>query len=90
MDQTDNQETYLAGSSFWDVTKRGAKKLMTEVTSVKFLLLVFVCLGVWQKFIGDSLGLGVALVIVGLREVPVDQIMAKLTGDKPADRPVEG
>ena len=63
MDQTGSQETYLASSSFWDVTKRGAKKLMTEVTSVKFLLLVFVCIGVWQKFIGDSLGLGVALLL---------------------------
>ncbi len=85
MDQTDSQEAYLANSSLGAVVSRGVKKLMTEVTSVKFLLLVFVCLGVWKKFIGDSLGLGVALVIVGLREVPVDQIMAKLTGNKPAE-----
>ncbi len=50
------------------------------MTSVKFLLLVFICIGIWQKFIQDSIGLGTALLIIGIREVPVDAIIGKLTG----------
>lgn len=76
-----NQELYLKETTVREIIKRGFKKLFTEVTSVKFLLLVFVCLGIWRKFIGDSVGLGAALLIVGLREVPIDAIMAKLTGN---------
>jgi hypothetical protein len=75
-----DQETYLQESGVWTIAKRGFKKLLTEMTSVKFLLLTFVCLGIWQKFISDSVGLGAALLLVGLREVPIDQIMEKLTG----------
>jgi FtsZ-binding cell division protein ZapB len=59
---------------------RGIKKLVTEMTRVRFLLLVFVCIGIWQKFIQDSIGLGTALLIIGIREVPVDAIIGKLTG----------
>ncbi len=76
----EDQETYLNKVSIWEIMKRGFKKFLTEATSVKFLLLVFICLGVWQKFVTDSVGLGAALLIVGLREVPVDAIMEKLTG----------
>ena len=75
-----DQETYLESSSFGKIVSRGLKKLLTEMTSVKFLLLVFVCLGIWQKFIGESLGLGVALLVVGIREIPVEAIIGKLTG----------
>lgn len=78
--EQESQENYLKETSTWEITKRGLKKLLTEATSVKFLLLVFVCLGIWQKFISDTVGLGAALVIVGIREVPVDAIMDKLTG----------
>ena len=59
---------------------RGLKKLVTEMTSIKFLLLVFICVGVWQKFIQDSIGLGTALLIIGIREVPVNAIIERLTG----------
>jgi len=75
-----DQDQYLETTSTGETILRGLKKLLTEMTSVKFLVLVFTCVGIWQKFITDSLGLGVALVIVGIREVPVDAIINKITG----------
>ncbi len=76
----DDQEAYLQKTGLLEVVKRGITKLVTEFSSVKFLLLIFVCLGVWFKVIGDALGLGTALILVGIREVPVDQIVNKITG----------
>ena len=75
-----NQEEYLYEALFKDIIKRGLKKLMTEATSVKFLLLVFNCVGVWFGKISNEVGMSVALLLVGLREIPVDAIVAKLTG----------
>ena len=75
-----DQEEYFEKTSVGRIINRGLKKLVTEMTSVKFLLLVFICIGIWQKFIQDSIGLGTALLIIGIREVPVDAIIGKLTG----------
>ncbi len=75
-----DQEEYFEKTSLGGIILRGLKKLVTEMTSVKFLLLVFICTGIWQKFIQDSIGLGTALLIIGIREVPVDAIIGKLTG----------
>jgi hypothetical protein len=75
-----DQEEYFEKTSIGGIILRGLKKLVTEMTSVKFLLLVFICIGIWQKFIQDSIGLGTALLIIGIREVPVDAIIGKLTG----------
>ncbi len=75
-----DQEEYFEKTSVGGIILRGLKKLATEMTSVKFLLLVFICIGIWQKFIQDSIGLGTALLIIGVREVPVDAIIGKLTG----------
>jgi hypothetical protein len=75
-----DQEEYFEKTSVGGIIIRGLKKLVTEMTSVKFLLLVFICIGIWQKFIQDSIGLGTALLIIGIREVPVDAIIGKLTG----------
>ena len=75
-----DQEEYFEKTSVGGIIFRGLKKLITEMTSVKFLLLAFVCIGIWQKFIQDSIGLGTALLIIGIREVPVDAIIGKLTG----------
>ncbi len=75
-----DQEEYFEKTSIGGIILRGLKKLVTEMTSVKFLLLAFVCVGIWQKFIQDSIGLGTALLIIGIREVPVDAIIGKLTG----------
>ncbi len=75
-----DQEEYFEKTSIGRIILRGLKKLVTEMTSVKFLLLVFICIGIWQKFIQDSIGLGTALLIIGIREVPVDATIGKLTG----------
>ena len=48
------------------------------MTSVKFLLLVFIGIGIWQRFISDSIGLGAALVVVGLREIDFDGLVRKV------------
>ena len=75
-----DQETYLKEVSTKEVVRRGFKKFLAEISSVKFLLLVFVCIGIAMKWVSDAVGLGAALVLVGLREVPVDAILTKLTG----------
>jgi len=62
----DDQEKYLKESSFWQIILRGMKKLVTEMTSVKFLLLVFIYVGIWQKFIQELQGiLGAAVFVLG-------------------------
>jgi len=38
----DDQQKYLKESSFWQMILRGMRKLVTGMTSVKFLLLVFI------------------------------------------------
>ena len=75
-----DQEQYLERTSIGEIILRGLKKLITEMTSVKFILLIFICVGIWQKFIQDTIGLGTTLLIIGIREVPVETILEKLTG----------
>jgi len=75
-----DQEQYLERTSIGEIILRGLKKLITEMTSVKFILLIFICVGIWQKFIQDTIGLGTALLIIGIREVPIETILEKLTG----------
>jgi hypothetical protein len=76
----EDQETYLKQTSTKETIKRGIKKLIGELTSVKFMLLCFVCVGIAFKWISDVTGLSVALLLVGLKEVPLDQIFQKFTG----------
>lgn len=75
-----NKAEYINGSSTKKLFKDGFNKLLVEITSVKFLLMCFICVGISFKWIGDTVGLGAALVIIGVREVPVEAIMSKLTG----------
>ena len=77
-----DQEEYLKTVKLKEILKRGIRKLATEATSIKFLLLVFDCVGIWYGKISAEIGLSVALLLVGLREIPVDAIVAKLTGGK--------
>jgi hypothetical protein len=37
---------------------------------IPYKIQMFICLGIWQKFIQDSIGLGTALLIMGIREIP--------------------
>jgi len=78
-----NQEAYLSETGFKAMAVRGLKKFITELTSVKFLLLIFVCVALSQKWVGDVAGLATALVLVGAREMPpIDQIITMLKGGK--------
>ncbi len=74
------QEIYLNETSTWQILKRGFKKLLTEATSVKFLLLVFVCIAMWCGKVIPEIALSFALLLTGLREIPMDALMAKFTG----------
>jgi hypothetical protein len=76
--ETEGQEAYLKEAKVKEILVRGVKKLLGEITSIKFLLLIYICFGIAKKFIGAEIGLGTALVLVGMREVPVDAILAKL------------
>lgn len=79
MDQ--GQEPYLRRASFTKILSRGIKKILTEITSVKFLFLCFICVAITFKWIGDAVGVGAALVLLGLREIPpgmTDAILSKL------------
>ena len=78
----DEQEKYLTETPFLAILKRGFKKLITEATSVKFLLLVFVCIGLWYGKISPEIALSFALLLTGLREIPMDTLMAKFIGTK--------
>jgi hypothetical protein len=59
------------GDSVGENQSPGIKKLLTEMTSIKFLLLIFNCIGIWQKFIQDSIGLVTGLLIFGIQEIPI-------------------
>jgi len=78
----DDQEKYLNETPTGKILRRGFKKLLTEATSIKFLLLVFVCVGIWTGRIPTEAGLGFALLLTGLREIPMDALVAKFAGAK--------
>ena len=76
-----DQEEYLVKTGLKAIAIRGLKKLITELTSVKFLLLAFVCVALALKWIGDTAGLAAALILAGARELPpMDQIIALFKG----------
>lgn len=75
-----DQEEYLNATSFKEIIKRGIKKLITELTSVKTLFLAFLCVAMAYKWIGDVAGIVGGLAVLGVKEVPLDIIVAKLTG----------
>lgn len=52
----------------WQVVKRGVKKLLMELTSVKFLGLVFIGVLTYRRILDGSLGLMGMLAILGIRE----------------------
>ncbi len=68
--------------SVWENQSPGIKKLATEMTSIKFLLLIFICIWIWQKFTQDSIGLGTALLSIGIQEIPDYRIRIKETGNE--------
>jgi len=61
--------------SFKTLFIRGLKKVVVELTSVKALLLAFICICIWLNRVDDIYGLAAALGIIGIREIP--EIMRK-------------
>lgn len=75
-----DQEEYLIATSFKEIVKRGTKKLITELTSVKTLFLAFLCVAMAYKWIGDVAGIVGGLAVLGVKEIPLDIIVSKLAG----------
>ena len=76
----EDQETYLKEASLKGIFMRGIKKLLTELSSVKTLFLAFLCVAMAYKWIGDIAGIVGGLAVLGVKEVPIDIIISKLTG----------
>ena len=75
----DDQESYLKTAKMKDILIRGFKKMLTELTSVKFLAMggIF-CLLIYGKV--DSLaGIVGILAILGIRDLP-ESIIQKIGG----------
>ena len=71
----------------WQVVKRGVKKFLMELTSVKFLGLVFIGFLTYRRILDGSLGLMGMLAILGIRE-GMEFIQSKFgLGGNKADAP---
>ena len=57
---------------------RGMKKVLFEITSIKSLLLIFVCIGSWKGFVEDTIAIAAALALVGFKEIPLENIFSGL------------
>jgi len=58
----------LQDSSFSQLFVRGLKKMVIELTSVKFLLLVFIGAITYFKICSDIVGISAMLALTGMRE----------------------
>lgn len=56
------------GSSFKKIGIRGLKKLLIDLTSLKFLTLVFVGYLTVSRVVTDFVGVGAMLALLGIRE----------------------
>lgn len=75
----EDQETYLKTAKVKDILVRGFKKMLTELTSIKFLAMggIF-CLLIYGKV--DSLaGIVEILAILGIRDLP-ESIIQRISG----------
>jgi len=70
----DEQEKYLGETPLiWgknSVVLRGAKKLTTELTSIKTLFLAFMCVATWHGKISDVVCIVGGLATLGVKEIP--------------------
>jgi hypothetical protein len=55
-------------STFKRIGIRGLKKLLLDLTTLKFLTLVFVGYLTLSKVVGDFVGVGAMLALLGIRE----------------------
>jgi len=58
----------LKGIGFWELLKQRAKKLILDMTSIKFESIVFVAYGMWVGKIETLYGLGYMAAAVGIKE----------------------
>ena len=58
----------LKGLSFKDLLLQRAKKLILDMTSVKFETIVYVAYGMWDGRISDWAGLAYMAAAVGIKE----------------------
>mgnify|MGYP001611173175 CR=1 FL=1 len=58
----------LNESTFKKIWVRGLKKMIVELTSLKFLTLVFVGYLTTTKIVTDFIGVGAMLALLGIRE----------------------
>jgi hypothetical protein len=65
-----DQETYLKEAPFKDTILRGLKKVITELTSIKTLFLVFICVAAWYDKISDMWCIVGGLATLGVKELP--------------------
>lgn len=71
-----DQETYLSQTSLWDILLRGVKKMVTELTSIKSLFLLFLCVAMAKDWIGDMAGILGGLATLGVKEIPEEVFTA--------------
>jgi len=58
----------LKDIKFWDLLKARVKKLILDMTSIKFESIVFVAYGMWVGKISDYAGLAYMAAAVGIKE----------------------
>ena len=68
----------LQETSIRQVIRRGLKKIIIELTSVKFLLLVFLGLATWSGKVEPLYGIPAMLLLVGIKEGA--EVVSKFTG----------
>jgi len=71
-------EIDLAGMRVRDVLKRAVNKIITEMVSVKFELLVFIAWATWSGKIEAIYGVPSMLLLVGIKEGA--ELISKFTG----------
>lgn len=72
----DDQEKYLNETPIWQILKRGVKKLITELTSIKTLFLGFLCVAMAYGWISDTMGIIGGLATLGVKEIPSEVFTA--------------
>jgi len=75
----EEQENYLQKATFKEIIIRGTKKVLTELTSVKFLAMCGIFALMAYNKIGDVAGIVGILAILGIRDLP-ESIIQKING----------
>ena len=69
---------------------RGLRKMIIELTSIKFLLLVFIGIITYSQICSDIVGISAMLALVGMREaigMMANGFIGKNNGSEPSGSP---